>query len=62
MTHTLTDKEYQQLTISVAKALNSYEMPMKSKHARATIISTYHSNGGNLFWVAVLKQPLQENR
>lgn len=32
--NSLTDKEYYQLTISIAKALNSYEMPIKSKHIR----------------------------
>jgi hypothetical protein len=40
--NTLTDKEYYQLTISIGKALNSYEMPVKSKHIRLVhIITSY---------------------
>jgi huntingtin interacting protein 1 len=49
-------------TISVGKALNSYEMPVKSKHLRTCIIATYHSNGGHPFWAIAIRQPLQENR
>lgn len=60
--NTLTDKEYTQLTISVSKAFNSFEAPLKSKHARAAIIGTYHSNGGHAFWAIAIRQPLQENR
>jgi len=58
----LTDKEYYQLTISVSKALNSTEIPVKSKHVRAAIIGSYHSNGGHAFWAIAIRQPLQDNR
>lgn len=37
-------------------------MPTKSKHARAAIIGSYHSNGGHAFWAIAIRQPLQENR
>lgn len=49
-------------TISVGKALNSYEAPVKAKHVRTCIILTYHSNGGHAFWAIAVRQPLQENR
>ncbi|CRL04511.1 CLUMA_CG017588, isoform C [Clunio marinus] len=62
LNNTLTDKEYYQLTISIGKAFNSYEAPVKSKHVRAAIIGTYHSNGGHAFWAIAIRQPLQENR
>lgn len=63
MTHnSLTDKEYYQLTISIGKAFNSFEAPVKSKHVRAAIIGTYHSNGGHAFWAIAIRQPMQDNR
>lgn len=58
----LTDKEYSLLTISINKALNAFETPIKSKHLRAAIIGTYHSNGGHAFWAITIRQPLQDNR
>lgn len=57
MTSSLTDKEYMQLTISISKAFNSFEAPVKSKHVRAAIIGTYHSNGGHAFWAIAIRQP-----
>lgn len=60
--NSLTDKEYYQLTISIGKAFNSFEAPVKSKHVRAAIIGTYHSNGGHAFWAIAIRQPLQDNR
>jgi hypothetical protein len=45
--NSLTDKEYYQLTISIGKAFSSFEAPVKSKHVRAAIIGTYHSNGND---------------
>uniref|UniRef100_U5EQY1 Putative actin-binding protein n=1 Tax=Corethrella appendiculata TaxID=1370023 RepID=U5EQY1_9DIPT len=58
----MSDKEYYQLTISVSKALNTIETPIKNKHVRAIIISTYHNHGGHAFWAVAIRQPLQENR
>jgi huntingtin interacting protein 1 len=62
MTSSLSEKEYYQLTISISKAFNSQEVPVKSKHVRAAIIATYHSNGGHTFWAIAIRQPLQDNR
>ena len=62
MSTSLTDKEYYQLTISVAKALISQEVPVKPKHARATIIGTHHNNGAHAFWTIVIKQSIKDNR
>lgn len=60
--NTLSDKEYYALSLSIGKALNVHEIPIKSKHVRAAIIGTYHSNGGHAFWAIALRQPLQDNR
>ncbi|XP_037038849.1 huntingtin-interacting protein 1 isoform X2 [Bradysia coprophila] len=56
------DKEYYQLTISISKALNGIEMPLKVKHARAAIIGTFHTQGAHSLWAVSLRQPLQDNR
>ncbi|XP_055619994.1 huntingtin-interacting protein 1 isoform X2 [Toxorhynchites rutilus septentrionalis] len=58
----LTDKEYYNLTMSISKALNNVEMPIKVKHVRASIIGTFHSRGGHAFWAIAIRQPIQENR
>uniref|UniRef100_A0A1Q3FKY2 Putative actin-binding protein n=1 Tax=Culex tarsalis TaxID=7177 RepID=A0A1Q3FKY2_CULTA len=58
----LTDKEYHNLTISIAKAVSNHEMPIKVKHVRAAIIGTFHSKGGHAFWAIAIRQPIQENR
>jgi huntingtin interacting protein 1 len=62
MTSSLTEKEYYALTMSVGKACSIIEAPVKAKHVRATIIATYHSNGGHAFWAVAIRQPLQDNR
>ncbi|KAJ6648913.1 Huntingtin-interacting protein 1 [Pseudolycoriella hygida] len=56
------DKDYYQLTISISKALNGIEMPLKVKHARAAIIGTFHTQGAHSLWAVCLRQPLQDNR
>lgn len=35
------------------------EMPLKVKHARATIIGTFKTGGAHSFWTIALRQPLQ---
>ncbi|CAN7938158.1 unnamed protein product, partial [Ixodes hexagonus] len=47
--------------ISISKAINSQECPVKEKHVRSTIIGTFHEKGAHTFWSIVLKLPLQEN-
>ncbi|EEC19305.1 huntingtin interacting protein, putative [Ixodes scapularis] len=47
--------------ISISKAVNSQECPVKEKHVRSTIIGTFHEKGAHTFWSIVLKLPLQEN-
>lgn len=49
-------------TVSISKALSTTEMPLKTKHARAAIIGTFHSRGAHSFWAVAIRQPLQENR
>ncbi|XP_020287825.1 huntingtin-interacting protein 1 isoform X1 [Pseudomyrmex gracilis] len=58
----LTDKQLHQLGISIAKAVNSTETPVKEKHVRSAIIGTYREKSGAIFWLYILRQPLQENQ
>lgn len=43
----------------MTKALSPYEQPLKVKHSRAIVISTFHNNGAKLFWTIALRQPLK---
>ncbi|XP_011256552.1 huntingtin-interacting protein 1 [Camponotus floridanus] len=58
----LTDKQLHQLSISIGKAVNSTETPVKEKHVRSAIIGTYREKSGSIFWTYMLRQPLQENQ
>ncbi|XP_043578171.1 huntingtin-interacting protein 1 isoform X1 [Bombus pyrosoma] len=58
----LTDKQLHQLSISIGKAVNPTETPVKEKHVRSAIIGTHQEKGGAIFWTYMLRQPLQENQ
>ncbi|XP_012256413.2 huntingtin-interacting protein 1 isoform X2 [Athalia rosae] len=58
----LTDKQFQALCISIGKALNPIEAPLKEKHVRSAIIGTFQEKGAGTFWMFVLRQPIHENR
>ncbi|XP_067010683.2 huntingtin-interacting protein 1 isoform X2 [Anabrus simplex] len=58
----MNEKQYYQFAISIGKAVNQIENPVKEKHVRSTIIGTFHEKGGATFWSCVLRLPLQENR
>ncbi|CAD7081102.1 unnamed protein product [Hermetia illucens] len=58
----LSDKEFYQMSVSITKALNPVEAALKVKHARAAIIGTFRTNGGQMFWTVSLRQPLMDNR
>ncbi|EFN85496.1 huntingtin-interacting protein 1 [Harpegnathos saltator] len=58
----LTDKQLHQLSISIGKAVNATETPVKEKHVRSAIIGTYREKSGSIFWTYMLRQPLQENQ
>lgn len=58
----LTDKQLHQLSISIGKAVNPTETPVKEKHVRSAIIGTHQEKGGMIFWTYMLRQPLQENQ
>ncbi|CAK9806346.1 Huntingtin-interacting protein 1 [Anthophora quadrimaculata] len=58
----LTDKQLHQLSISIGKAVNPTETPVKEKHVRSAIIGTHQEKGGIIFWMYMLRQPLQENQ
>ncbi|KAH6934135.1 hypothetical protein HPB50_020673 [Hyalomma asiaticum] len=47
--------------VSISKAVNSQECPVKEKHVRSLIIGTFHEKGAHTFWSLVMKLPLQEN-
>ncbi|XP_057322825.1 huntingtin-interacting protein 1 isoform X2 [Microplitis mediator] len=49
-------------SISISKAVNPTETPVKEKHVRSAIIGTYQEKSGAIFWMFILRQPLQENR
>lgn len=49
-------------SVSITKALNPVEAALKVKHARAAIIGTFRTNGGQMFWTVSLRQPLMDNR
>ncbi|XP_066601569.1 huntingtin-interacting protein 1 isoform X1 [Prorops nasuta] len=49
-------------SVSIAKAVNPSETPVKEKHVRSAIIGTYQEKSGSVFWTFILRQPLQENQ
>ncbi|PSN31546.1 Huntingtin-interacting protein 1 [Blattella germanica] len=49
-------------SISIGKAINQLETPVKEKHVRSTIIGTFHEKGAHTFWLCALRLPLQDNR
>ncbi|KAG7189683.1 hypothetical protein KM043_017354 [Ampulex compressa] len=56
------DKQLHQLSISIGKAVNPTETPVKEKHVRSAIINTYQEKSGGIFWMYISQQPLQENQ
>ncbi|XP_046984239.1 huntingtin-interacting protein 1 [Schistocerca americana] len=48
--------------ISISKAINNMETPVKQKHVRSTIIGTFQEKGGATFWACALRLPLQDSR
>lgn len=48
--------------ISIQKALNGLEAPLKVKHARAVIISTFRTSECSTLWEMFKRQPLMEQR
>ncbi|KAK0087229.1 hypothetical protein PV325_001471 [Microctonus aethiopoides] len=63
-----TAKLLDQQNIAISKALNPTETPVKEKHYNfigqheGAIIGTYQEKSGAIFWMTILRQPLQENR
>ncbi|XP_015930383.1 huntingtin-interacting protein 1 [Parasteatoda tepidariorum] len=48
-------------SISISKAINCQESPVKEKHVRSAIIGTFNEKAAGTFWGVVLKLPLQGN-
>ncbi|XP_030375252.1 huntingtin-interacting protein 1 [Scaptodrosophila lebanonensis] len=59
---TNSEKDFYNLTISVNKALNGIEAPLKTKHARSVIIMIHKAKEAKSFWRVVSRQPLMESR
>lgn len=47
--------------LSINKAINNQETPVKEKHIRKTIIGTFQDKGAVIFWSVATKLPLQGN-
>uniref|UniRef100_A0A1A9VT65 I/LWEQ domain-containing protein n=1 Tax=Glossina austeni TaxID=7395 RepID=A0A1A9VT65_GLOAU len=56
------DKDYNNLVVSIVKALNPSEAPLKMKHARSIIIATYRTKELKSFWAIIAGQPLMAHR
>uniref|UniRef100_A0A1A9Z0V8 I/LWEQ domain-containing protein n=1 Tax=Glossina pallidipes TaxID=7398 RepID=A0A1A9Z0V8_GLOPL len=56
------DKDYNNLVVSIMKALNPSEAPLKMKHARSIIIATYRTKELKSFWAIITRQPLMAHR
>ncbi|XP_033076157.1 huntingtin-interacting protein 1-related protein isoform X2 [Trachypithecus francoisi] len=48
----------QDLAISISKAINTQEVPVKEKHARRIILGTHHEKGAFTFWSYAIGLPL----
>ncbi|XP_023061327.2 huntingtin-interacting protein 1-related protein isoform X4 [Piliocolobus tephrosceles] len=48
----------QDLAISISKAINTQEAPVKEKHARRIILGTHHEKGAFTFWSYAIGLPL----
>uniref|UniRef100_UPI00358DE863 huntingtin-interacting protein 1-like n=1 Tax=Myxine glutinosa TaxID=7769 RepID=UPI00358DE863 len=47
--------------VSINKAINSQEVPVKEKHARVCILGTYQEKGAQTFWAVASRLPLTSN-
>ncbi|XP_052845199.1 huntington interacting protein related 1 [Drosophila gunungcola] len=56
------EKEFYHLNVSVSKALNGLEAPLKTKHARSIIIMIHKAKEAKTFWMIISRQPLMQNR
>uniref|UniRef100_A0A8C6ADF6 Huntingtin-interacting protein 1-related protein n=1 Tax=Marmota marmota marmota TaxID=9994 RepID=A0A8C6ADF6_MARMA len=57
--HGVAKKEQKpQEAISISKAINSQEAPVKEKHARRIILGTHHEKGAFTFWSYAIGLPL----
>lgn len=48
--------------VSISKAVNSIECPVKEKHVRSAIIGTFQEKSAQTFWDCVKRLPLEGNR
>ncbi|XP_034241716.1 huntingtin-interacting protein 1 isoform X2 [Thrips palmi] len=53
---------YQFQQVSISKAVNSIECPVKEKHVRSAIIGTFQEKNAQTFWDCVKRLPLEGNR
>ncbi|KAK3919503.1 Huntingtin-interacting protein 1 [Frankliniella fusca] len=55
-------KFYYEQNVSITKATNSIECPVKEKHVRSAIIGTFQEKSSQTFWECVNRLPLEGNR
>ncbi|XP_026271418.1 huntingtin-interacting protein 1 isoform X1 [Frankliniella occidentalis] len=48
--------------VSISKAINAIECPVKEKHVRSAIIGTFQEKSSRTFWESVNRLPLEGNR
>ncbi|XP_066909281.1 huntingtin-interacting protein 1 [Halyomorpha halys] len=48
--------------VSISKAINQTETPVKEKHVRSAILGTFHEKCAETFWAVVHRLPLMDNR
>ncbi|XP_017043101.1 huntingtin-interacting protein 1-related protein [Drosophila ficusphila] len=56
------EKDFYHLNVSVSKALNGLEAPLKTKHARSIIIMIHKAKEAKTFWMIISRQPLMQSR
>nr|XP_024218329.1 huntingtin-interacting protein 1 isoform X2 [Halyomorpha halys] len=62
MASSFTYKQYLNLGVSISKAINQTETPVKEKHVRSAILGTFHEKCAETFWAVVHRLPLMDNR
>ncbi|XP_026271419.1 huntingtin-interacting protein 1 isoform X2 [Frankliniella occidentalis] len=53
---------YYKQHVSISKAINAIECPVKEKHVRSAIIGTFQEKSSRTFWESVNRLPLEGNR
>lgn len=55
------DKSFSEIETAISKALVSLEAPVKVKHIRSAIMSTFTQQGAKVFWSLATRQPVMDH-